>query len=196
MNQMHDHFWVVDVEGNGASPPEIIELAMVEIRSAELTGRTHHWFIKPNKPISPHVTKIHGITDDDVAREPSIEDIEDDVCLWLEDVAIIGHNVRIEVDALKFGLTQWVPLSAIDTLKLAKKLKPGLTSYSLQNLGIEFSLTQQAVELTGKSHHSALFDAALTGLLFLELLKLVPDADRHRVIADADILDPAQGSLL
>lgn len=196
MTPIHDHFWVVDVEGNGASPPEIIELAMVEIKSAELTGKTHHWFIKPDKPISPYVTKIHGITDDDVAREPSIEDIEDDVCLWLDDVAIIGHNVKIEVDALKFGLTHWVPRSAIDTLKLAKKLKPGLASYSLQNLGIEFSLTKQAVELTGKSHHSALFDATLTGLLFLELLKLVPGADRHRVIADADVLDPAQGSFL
>jgi DNA polymerase III epsilon subunit family exonuclease len=196
MTPIHDYFWVVDVEGNGASPPEIIELAMVEIRSNKLTGKTHHWFIKPNKPITPHVTKIHGITDDDVAREPSIEDISDDVSLWLEDVTIIGHNVKIEVDALKFGLSHWVPRSAVDTLKLAKNLRPGLASYSLQNLGIEFGLTKQVSKLTGQGHHSALFDATLTALLFLELLKPVPDADRHRVIADADILDPAQGSFL
>jgi hypothetical protein len=41
MNQMHDHFWVVDVEGNGASPPEIIELAMVEIRSRMVERGRH-----------------------------------------------------------------------------------------------------------------------------------------------------------
>lgn len=196
MSTINDHFWVVDVEGNGASPPEIIELAMVEVRSKELTGKTHHWFVKPDKPISYRVTKIHGITNDDVAQEPSIEDIEDDVCLWLEDVAIVGHNVKIEVDALKLGLTHWTPRTAIDTLKLARSLKPGLASYSLQNLGIELGLSEKAVELTGQGHHSALFDATLTALLFLDLLKAVRSADRHRVIADADILNPAQGSFL
>lgn len=196
MTQKYDHFWVVDVEGNGATPPEIIELAMVELRSQELTGKIRHWFVKPSEPINYYVTRIHGITNEDVAREPSIEDIEDDVCLWLEGVPIIGHNVNIEVDALKFGLPHWTPVAAVDTLKLAKSLKPGLSSYGLQNLGNEFGLSERAVELTGRQHHSALYDATLTALLFLDLLKAVGAPDQQRVIAEADILNPAQGRLL
>jgi len=196
MTTIYKHFWVLDVEGNGASPPEIIELAMVEILSKKLTGKTLHWFVKPNIPISHQVTKIHGITNDDVASEPSIEDIEDDVCMWLEGVAIVGHNVKIEVDALRFGLSNWTPSAAIDTLRLAKNLKPGLDSYSLQSLGTELGLSKQAAKLTGRGHHSALFDATLTALLFLDLLKTVPALDQHRVVADADILNPPQGSFL
>ncbi|MDF2374480.1 MAG: 3'-5' exonuclease [Rhizobiaceae bacterium] len=196
MMPKYDHFWVVDVEGNGANPPEIIELAMVELRSRQLTGKIHHWFIKPSEPISHHVTRVHGITNEDVAREPSIEDIEDDVCLWLEGVPIIGHNVKIEVDALKAGFPHWVPVAAVDTLKLAKKLKPSLASYSLQNLGDELGLSQRAVELTDRGHHSALYDATLTALLFIDLLKGVEVSDQQKIIVDADILNLAQGSLL
>lgn len=196
MTPKYDHCWVLDVEGNGATPPEIIELAMVELRSQELTGKTHHWFVKPSEPISHHVMKIHGITNEDVAREPSIEDIEDDVCLYLEGVPIIGHNVKIEVDALKFGLPHWTPVAAVDTLKLAKNLKPSLASYSLQNLGNEFGLSERAVELTGRRHHSALYDATLTALLFLDLLKAMRVSEQQRVISETDILNPAQGKFL
>jgi len=53
-------FWVVDVEGNGTTSPEIVELAMVEIKGMQLTGRTEHWFVKPKHLISDLVTRIHG----------------------------------------------------------------------------------------------------------------------------------------
>lgn len=195
MTQNYNHFWVVDVEGNGASPPEIIELAMVEISSFQLTGKTHHWFIKPQEPISSHVTRIHGITNDDVASAPSIEDIEDDVYLWIEDAPIIGHNVRVEVDALKHGLAAWSPVAAVDTLRLAKKAKPGLASYSLENLGSELGLSERASQLTGRKHHSALYDATLTALLFIDLLRTIPTIDQPIAIAEADILHQSQGQL-
>lgn len=195
MTQNYEHFWVVDVEGNGASPPEIVELAMVEIRSLQLTERTHHWFIKPQEPISHHVTRIHGITNDDVASAPSMEDIEDDVYLWIEGVPIIGHNVKVEVDALRHGLAAWSPVAAVDTLRLAKMAKPGLASYSLESLGSELELSERATQMTGRKHHSALYDATLTALLFLDLLKAMPTTEQLRAIADADILNQSQGQL-
>ncbi len=196
MTAIDEYFWVVDVEGNGASPPEVVELAMVEVSLRALSGKTYHWFIKPRLPINPRVTRIHGITNDDVSRAPSMEDIEDDVYLCLEHSPIVGHNVRIEVQALKRSLTDWSPVSAIDTLRLAKNLKPGLKSYSLKNLGAEFALSKQAALLSGRRHHSALYDATLTALLFVKLLEEVPPADHHRAIAEADILNRAQGILL
>lgn len=62
---------VVDVEGNGQQPPEIIEIAALPIDDGQL-GPATTWLVKPRKPISPIVTrKVHGIRNADVA-DPTI----------------------------------------------------------------------------------------------------------------------------
>ncbi|MGY4257689.1 DNA polymerase-3 subunit epsilon [Bradyrhizobium sp. USDA 4516] len=191
-----DRFCVVDVEGNGGSPPEIVELAMIELKGLVLTDQRRHWLIQPSRPITPSANRIHGITDADLAGAPAIEDIAEDIMDWLSDVPIVGHNVRIEFDILTRSLDGWRPPAAIDTLKLAKKLRPGLASYGLENFGRELGLAEKAAELTGRSHHSALYDATLTGLIFIHLLSPLSSEQRAAAIQDADILNPSQGSLL
>lgn len=57
---------------------------------------------------------------------------------------------KVEVEILSRSLPEWTPLAAIDTLRLAKSLKPGLKSYGLANLGTEFGLAEQAAERTGR----------------------------------------------
>jgi DNA polymerase III alpha subunit (gram-positive type) len=87
-------------------------------------------------------------------------------------------------------------VAAIDTLRLAKALRPGLKSYSLANLGTEFGLSEQAAACTSARHHSALYDATLTALLLIHLLSPLTSEERRTALADADILNPKQGSLL
>lgn len=189
-------FWVIDVEGSGGTPPEIVELAMLELLDLQLSGREMHCLVKPAGPIHPAATRIHGITDDDVSSAPAFEDISDDVLLWLDDAPIIGHNVRVELDAISRATPDWHPKSAIDTLQLAKALRPGLESYGLQKLGIQFGLSEEASQRTGKGHHSALYDATLTALIFIDLLSTVPIEQREKVLRDADVLDPKQATFL
>jgi DNA polymerase III epsilon subunit-like protein len=189
-------FWVIDVEGNGAQPPEIVEIAMVEVSALSVTNNHRHWYVRPEKPISPHVTAIHGLTDADVAQSPSIDDISDSILPWIEDIPIIGHNVKTEVDILQRSLPDWTPTVAIDTIKLARALRPGLKSYALGKLGAELGLEKAAEERSGGLHHHALFDATLTAMIFVELLLGIPEAERSAVLLDADILNPKQGSLL
>lgn len=187
--------WVIDVEGNGASPPEIVELAMVQIAEGVL-GRQRHYFIRPQTPISPHVTRIHGITNEDVASAPSFEDITDDLMGWLEGAVIVGHNVKVEVDILTRNLPDWSPTQAIDTLRLARLVLPTLNSHSLESVGAALGLTPEARRLTGQGHHAALFDATLTALVFLELSARATQAGRPELVAEADILGSRQGRLL
>jgi DNA polymerase III epsilon subunit-like protein len=164
-------FWVVDVEGNGASPPEIIELALVEIKDMRLTGRTEYWFVKPKHLISDRVIKIHGITNADVSNAPGIEDIKEEVLSCLEGYPIVGHNVVVEVNILKRSFQDYSPIAAYDTLKLAKTLMPTMQSFGLKSLGDVLGLAAQAKELSKGAPHSALYDATLTALLFVHLLK-------------------------
>ena len=95
-----DRYWVIDVEGSGSTPPQIVELAILEIADLKLTGNKRHWLVRPNQPIEASATRIHGLTDDDVIGAPSIEDIADDMLEWLEDTPIIGHNVRVELEII------------------------------------------------------------------------------------------------
>ncbi|MDR3529922.1 MAG: 3'-5' exonuclease [Rhodopila sp.] len=188
--------WVIDVEGNGASPPEIVELAMVEVANLSITGNQRHWLIRPQQPIAPVASRIHGLTDVDVANAPSMDDIADSILPLIEETPIAGHNVRVEVDILARSLPDWVPSVAIDTLKLARALRPGLDSYALAKLGVQFGFEREATDRSGSHHHAALFDATLTALIFIDLIHGIPESRRQAAILGADILNLKQGFLL
>lgn len=196
MELSRETFWAVDVEGNGVTPPEIVEIAIVEVRDLMLKQRRMEWLVKPLGQISPQVTRIHGITDEDVARSPDIEEIADDVMTWTSGGKILGHNVKVEVDAITRAIPEWRPTMAIDTLKLARIALPGRSSYSLENLGADLGLSEIAARESGKRHHSALFDSILTGLLFIRLVSELPIGRRQSALADSDIMNSNQGELL
>jgi DNA polymerase III subunit epsilon len=193
---MNGQYWAIDVEGSGSTPPEIVELAMLEIADLRLTGNKRHWLVRPKQPIEASATRIHGLTDDDVIGAPAIEDIADEMLEWLNDTPIIGHNVRIELEIISKSIPEWSPRAAIDTLKLARALRPGLDSYGLEKLGIALGHSDEAARLSESRHHSALYDATLTGLIFIDLASSLPDDRRTAVLRDADILAPRQGTLL
>jgi len=195
MDLSRETFWAVDIEGNGSTPPEIVEIAIVEVRSLLLQRRRMEWLVKPRAPISPHVTRIHGITDEDVARSPDIAEIADDVMTWTSGGKILGHNVKVELDAITRAIPEWRPTVAIDTLKLARLALPGRNSYSLENLGTDLGLSEVAARESGKGHHSALFDSILTGLLFIRIVSELPEGRRQAALADCDILNSNQGEL-
>lgn len=187
-------YWVVDLEGNGRRPAEIVEIAMVELKDL-VAGVHHHWLVRPKNGIDPAATRVHGITDADLEGAPAIEDIAADLADGLNGVPIIGHNVRVEIDVLSRSVPEWKPESAIDTLKLAKLLMPGKKSYSLSSLGAELGIDAEARRLTGQDAHSALFDATLTAMLFIEMVKPLPVERQRQVLQTCDLLYKPQGSL-
>lgn len=92
---------VVDVEGNGQQPPEIIEIAALPIDDGQ-PGPATTWLVKPGKPISPIVTrKVHGIRNTDVADQPSWADVEEQVAAALAGRVLVAHNAAVR--ALAFA---------------------------------------------------------------------------------------------
>lgn len=189
--------WAIDIEGNGANPPEIVELAIVEMDGRKLTGNFKNWRFRPATPITQIVTRIHGITNDDVVDEPPIEEVIDDIYLWIEQCPIVGHNVRVELDALTSVLPDWAPTAAYDTLKLARFLLPEQEKYGLEALGTALDLTSDAsLAIGGGTPHSAPYDAAMSAILFDRLLESLSQADRKDALARVDITLGQQGSFL
>lgn len=165
------NYVVVDVEGNGQQPPDLVELAAVPIR-AGIVGEPVSWLVKPDQPIKFYATRIHGLTNDDVADCPVFEAIKDDVLTTLDADALVAHNAHVDVGVLGRKLPDWKPTEVFDTLKLARRLLPEQGSYKLGKLVEAFNLAEQLPE--NLTPHRATYDVLVTARLFVRLATM-PD---------------------
>lgn len=163
---------VVDVEGNGQQPPDLVELAVVPIVGGQL-GEPVSWLIKPEQSIKYFATRIHGLTNQDVATAPMFADIEDEVRQALAADALVAHNAHVDVGVLQRKLGTWDCPEVFDTLKLAKRLRPNQVSYKLGALVSAFKLAEGLPD--GLNPHRATYDALVAARLFVHLLTR-PDA--------------------
>jgi exodeoxyribonuclease X len=163
------NYAVVDVEGNGQQPPDLVELAVVPITGGEI-GEPTSWLVKPERPIKYIATRIHGITTADVVNKPTFNEVAQEVRANLEVPAIVAHNAHVDIGVLTAHLSGWEPLDVFDTLKLARRLLPGQPSYSLGALTRALNLADGlSADL---SPHRATYDALVTARLFVRLMTL------------------------
>lgn len=130
-------------------------------------GEPMSWLIKPETPIKFYATKIHGLTNNDVAECPMFEDIRGQVLHALNAPAIVAHNAHVDVGVLQRKLGEWQCPEVFDTLKLARRLVPGLSSYKLGSLVEAFKLAEGLPD--GLSPHRATYDALVAARLFVLL---------------------------
>jgi exodeoxyribonuclease X len=168
---------VVDVEGNGQQPPDLVELAVVPIRSG-VVGEAATWLVRPTEPIKHFATRIHGIRNEDVADAPVFGDIAGQVCSALDLPVLVAHNAHVDVSVLARKLPGWQPPEVLDTLRLARRLLPGRPSYRLGALAGALSLP--AGLPSGLSPHRAAYDALVTARLFVTLATRTPTLEELR----------------
>lgn len=160
------NFVVVDVEGNGRQPPDLVELAAVPIVGGVI-GEPLSWLVKPDAPIKHFATRIHGLTNKDVADCPSFDAISGNVLAALDADALVAHNAHVDLGVLSRKLPDWESPEVFDTLKLARRLVPGLDSYRLGSLVEAYSLAEGLPD--GLSPHRATYDALVAAQLFVLL---------------------------
>ncbi len=163
---------VVDVEGNGGQPPDLVEFAALPIHFGQVSAATG-WstLIRPPVPITPMATKIHGISNQDVRTAPAWAETADQVRALLDGAWIAAHNAGVEYGLLTRLLPDWQPTGVIDTLKLSRHLFGKSIRHNLDALiahtGIDTS------RIPGRRHR-ATFDAHATGLLLVHLAEHFP----------------------
>jgi len=157
---------VADVEGNGQQPPDLVELAVLPITDGTL-GEPALWLARPPRPITRFATRIHRITDAEVAGAPAFADIGPDVRRALAGRALVGHNAHVDVGVLRRELGGWQPPEVFDTLKLARRLLPGQPSYKLGALVTALALDEGLP--AGLAPHRASYDVLVTARLFVRL---------------------------
>lgn len=161
-----------DVETTGLSPQSdrIIEIGAVKYSAGRETGRFQA-LVNPGFPISPQISGLTGITNSELACAPGIASVLPDFLNFLGSDPVVAHNAPFDrgfLEAACAGLGRGLENGFYDTLKLAREIFPGLSSYKLQDL-------IQTFELDGGTAHRALFDAGAAAQLF-ELCKSAPFA--------------------
>jgi exodeoxyribonuclease X len=157
---------VVDVEGNGHQPPDLVELAAVPIVGGNI-GEPRTWLVRSDQPIKYFATRIHGLTNQDVADAPTFAAIKDDVLAALDADALVAHNAHVDVNVLRRKLGDWKTPEVFDTLKLARRLLPEAGGYKLGTLVDSFNLAEGMPD--GLSPHRAGYDALVAARLFVHL---------------------------
>lgn len=157
---------VVDVEGNGQRPPDLVEISIVPIKDGSI-GHVKNWLVRPPSPITPMARRFHKITDDQLADAPTVADIEAELRQALSDKVFVAHNAGVDLGVLGRELLGFRPARVVDTLKLARRLLPGRESYKLGALVDAFGLARGLP--TDLVPHRATYDALVCARLLSHL---------------------------
>jgi DNA polymerase-3 subunit epsilon len=169
---------VVDIETTGghASANGITEIAIYLHDGREIT-QFYQTLINPGIPIPYYITTLTGISNEMVADAPPFEAVAPLIHDLLKDRIFVAHNVNFDYSFVKHQLAQTgfeLQTKKLCTVRLGRKIFPGLPSYSLGNLCRHLGISI-------KDRHRAGGDAEATATLFGLLLA----ADKDKVIAGA-----------
>jgi DNA polymerase III epsilon subunit family exonuclease len=125
------NFVIYDIETTGLSPQcdEITQIAAVRIRDGEIChDETFASFVRTEKPIPAHITKLTGITDADVCDAPPPDQALRDFARFAgHATALVAHNGRrfdtrfIAAASRRHKIAERT-LPCIDTLEISQRL--------------------------------------------------------------------------
>ncbi len=132
-------FIVVDVETTGvkAGCDRVIELAAVKVRGGEVVGRFGR-LINPERAVPGRITQITGITSAMVFDQPTAAEVLPGFLDFLGTGVFVAHNLPFDERFLNAELKRAghaaLENSTLCTLRLARRLLPGLKSKGLSSL--------------------------------------------------------------
>ncbi len=156
----------LDIETTGldCSTDTILEFGAVKFKGKEIID-TFSQIVNPVRTLSPFITALTGITQQEADNAPVWEEVHTSVAEFIEDIPIVGHNVKFDIGFMQTHNLQ-IPSEFYDTYELALSMLPNAQSYSLTALIEEFGLVNT-------QPHRALSDATAAMNLFVALLDKV-----------------------
>lgn len=159
---------IVDVETTGGSAryERVIEVAIV-LHDGQRVVDTFSTLLYPERSIPWNITRITGINDEMVADAPRFFEVARRIVEMTREAVFVAHNVSFDYGFLReefarLGYT-FSCRQRLCTVRLARKVFPGLPSYSLDNLRAHFGISSERA-------HRALDDALATAQLLEHIL--------------------------
>lgn len=150
----------------------LISVGCVEIEERKLTKRTFYQLINPEREVDEEAARIHGYTWDKLKGQPLFEDIVDDFLAFIKGSELLIHNAEFDVGFLDMELGRLgrgklsdYCVNIVDTLQLAKTLRPG------QRNNLDALCSSYGVNNTDRTLHGALIDAQLLAQVYLAMTR-------------------------
>lgn len=166
---------IIDLETTGVSiaTDRIVEISGLKV----MPGGAQEWLtmrLNPGIPISPEATRIHGITDADVANEPHFKDVAKRIAGFLEGCDLAGFN------SMKFD----IPILCEEFLRVNVDFNPARHRY----VDVQVIYHKKEQRTLGAAYkfycdrelenaHSAQADAAATYEILKAQLDRYPDLE-------------------
>ncbi|MEK7666522.1 MAG: DNA polymerase III subunit epsilon, partial [Pseudomonadota bacterium] len=167
---------ILDTETTGLEPSQghrIIEIGAVEMLNRRLTGNRFHQYLNPEREIDAGAIEVHGITNAMLTDKPKFADIAADFLAFVQGAELVIHNAPFDTGFInsEFRLLGEVApavsietaCTVLDTLKLARKLRPG------QKNDLDSLCRHYSIDNTQRSLHGALLDAEILADVYLAM---------------------------
>lgn len=163
---------IFDTETTGLNISDgnrVIEIGCVEVINRQITGKTWHVYINPQRDSEEGALQVHGLTTEFLADKPLFADIVDDFVQFIRGAELVAHNARFDVsflnyeltrDGKRFGLIEDL-CTVVDSLEIANRKHPGGRN------SLDALCRRYQVDNSGRDLHGALIDADLLAQVYL-----------------------------
>ncbi len=164
----------LDTETTGIETSEghrIIEIGCVELIDRKLTGNTFHVYLNPQREIDADAVRVHGLTNEFLNDKPLFKQVVDDFIQFVDGAELIIHNAPFDVGFLNYEMgllkKQYPTINAmcsvLDTLVLARKMRPG------QKNNLDALTKLYNLDSRDRTFHGALLDSEILADVYLHM---------------------------
>lgn len=159
---------IVDIETTGgyADNHRITEIAIYHYDGLQIKN-VFHSLLNPGRKVPQFITGLTGITSKMVEEAPEFSEMADEIFSYLKDRVFVAHNAHFDYSFIKKEFetigVNW-QTKKLCTVRLARKIIPGLESYSLGRLA-------ESLGIKIPDRHRAGGDAQATAKIFDVLVK-------------------------
>lgn len=174
-------FVAFDTETTGliAANERVVELSGVRFT---LEGEIAHFetLVDPGRPIPPEASRVHGISDADVAGQPEFAAAVGGFLDLVDGAVVLAHNAEFDVmflahEAERAGIT--LPrIPVLDTVEISRSVRSDLPNHKLETIS-------KALGCPAPSYHRALADSQTLMNCFLGLVRDRADRSLRELFA-------------
>ncbi len=160
-----DEFVAIDTETTGRSPDrnEIIEVSAVRYRNGRAV-EAYETLIKPDRPVNLFISMLTGITNKKLKDAPPACDVFFPLWKFIGSSVLVGHNIGFDIRFLNCLADQFgaraLSNDYIDTLTVARRAFPSMSSHKLSDLA-------EAFDLPSDGFHRAGYDSRMAAKVLL-----------------------------
>ena len=180
---------VLDTETTGLNVKDghrIVEIGCIELENLVPTKNNFHCYLNPERQVSEQAFKVHGYSDDFLAKQKKFSEIAEEFLAFIEGRKLIIHNAEFDLahinnELLILGKDK-LKNEVEDTLNLARNKFPG-SSISLDALCKRYK-----IDNSKRIKHTALIDCELLSKVYINLI----DQKEPKLNFDNDSLTEAE----